>query len=93
MATTVEAPDHRRPREVGEGQDRRALPLPARHPHLGAVVARHRLVRPTLGLIVNSFRGRDAQRTAGWWTVMSGNFEGITLDNYRDVLASGAREG
>jgi alpha-glucoside transport system permease protein len=48
---------------------------------------------PTLGLLVNSFRGRDAQRTAGWWTVITGNLEGITLDNYRDVLASGAQGG
>ncbi|MDQ3470186.1 MAG: carbohydrate ABC transporter permease [Actinomycetota bacterium] len=48
---------------------------------------------PTLGLFVNSFRGRDEQRTSGWWTVFTGNFEGFTLDNYREVLAAGVQGG
>jgi alpha-glucoside transport system permease protein len=48
---------------------------------------------PTLGLLVNSFRGRDAQRTTGWWTVISGNFDGFTLDNYKQVLEAGAQGG
>src|SRR5262245_51393020 len=48
---------------------------------------------PTLGLLVNSFRGRDAQRTTGWWTVLSGNFDGFTLDNYKQVLEAGAQGG
>ncbi len=43
---------------------------------------------PTLGLLVNSFRGRDEQRTSGWWTVFTGNFDGFTLDNYREVLSA-----
>ena len=48
---------------------------------------------PTLGLLVNSFRGRDAQRESGWWSIFTGNFDGFTLDNYREVLASGAQGG
>jgi alpha-glucoside transport system permease protein len=43
---------------------------------------------PTLGLLINSFRGRDQQRTAGWWSVLTGNFDGFTLDNYREVLSA-----
>ena len=48
---------------------------------------------PTLGLFVNSFRGRDEQRASGWWTVLGGNFDGFTLDNYKDVLAASAQGG
>src|SRR5215208_5473750 len=43
---------------------------------------------PTLGLLINSFRGRDVQRTSGWWTVLTGNFDGFTLDNYNEVLSA-----
>jgi alpha-glucoside transport system permease protein len=43
---------------------------------------------PTFGLLVNSFRGRDVQRTSGWWTVFTGNLDGFTLDNYREVLSA-----
>jgi len=48
---------------------------------------------PTLGLFVNSFRGRDEQRASGWWTVLGGNFDGFTLDNYKEVLAASAQGG
>lgn len=48
---------------------------------------------PTIGLLVNSFRGRDEQRTTGWWTVLTGNFEGFTLDNYQSVLSAEAQGG
>jgi len=44
---------------------------------------------PTFGLFVNSFRGRDSQRTTGWWT-----FEGPwTLDNYEAILSAGPTGG
>ena len=46
---------------------------------------------PTLGLLVNSFRSRDEQRASGWWSVFTGNFDGFTLDNYREVLSASAR--
>ncbi len=42
---------------------------------------------PTLGLAVNSFRGRDDQRGSGWWTVFSDE-GGSTLDNYETVLTA-----
>src|SRR6056297_2729696 len=43
---------------------------------------------PTLGLFVNSFRDRDAQRSTGWWKVSPGE---LTLDNYDEIF--GARQG
>ena len=48
---------------------------------------------PTFGLLVNSFRSRDQQRSTGWWTVFTGNTEGLTMDNYRDVLGSSQSGG
>jgi alpha-glucoside transport system permease protein len=52
---------------------------------------------PTLGLLINSVRDREQQRTRGWWTVFGGNVDGLTFDNYRDVLgttaAGGMRQG
>jgi alpha-glucoside transport system permease protein len=43
---------------------------------------------PTFGLFVNSFRGKDAQRNSGWWTVFTGNFDQIGLQNYKAVLSN-----
>ncbi|HSL73600.1 MAG TPA: carbohydrate ABC transporter permease [Ilumatobacteraceae bacterium] len=43
---------------------------------------------PTLGLFVNSFRSRDAQRSSGWWTVRP---DEITTANYDQVFS--ARQG
>src|ERR671912_436108 len=40
---------------------------------------------PTLGLLVSSFRTRDAQRASGWWNV---SLDELTLDNYETVLSS-----
>jgi alpha-glucoside transport system permease protein len=48
---------------------------------------------PTVGLLVNSVRTRDQQRGSGWWTVFTGNFKGLTLDNYRQVLGTTAAGG
>jgi alpha-glucoside transport system permease protein len=36
---------------------------------------------PTVGLLVQSFRGKHGQDTKGWWT-----FSDLTLSNYRHVL-------
>ena len=41
---------------------------------------------PTLGLLVNSFRPRNAQHGIGWWTVLPRNWGGFTLSNYQTVL-------
>ena len=48
---------------------------------------------PTFGLFVNSFRTRDAQREAGWWTVFTGGELGLTIENYTDVLSANATGG
>ncbi|MGB3736233.1 MAG: carbohydrate ABC transporter permease [Ilumatobacter sp.] len=43
---------------------------------------------PTLGLLINSFRNRDAQRAKGWWQTSGGE---LTLDNYDQIIQ--ARQG
>ena len=48
---------------------------------------------PTLGLFINSLRDRDTQRASAFWTVFRGNFDGMTLDNYREIFGSDANGG
>ena len=51
---------------------------------------------PTVGLLINSFRTRDAMRGSGWWLFWqdsANGYGGLTLDNYRDILGSNATGG
>ncbi len=51
---------------------------------------------PSLGLFVNSFRSRDAQRNDGWWMFWqdsANGYGGLTLENYSDVLGASATGG
>ena len=48
---------------------------------------------PTIGLFINSFRERDLQRTSAFWTVFRGNFDGMTLENYREIFGTEADGG
>jgi alpha-glucoside transport system permease protein len=45
---------------------------------------------PTLGLFINSFRSRDAQRNTGWWKVRP---DELTLDNYDQIFSARAGLG
>jgi alpha-glucoside transport system permease protein len=48
---------------------------------------------PNIGLLVNSVRDRDAQANTGWWQIFQGDFDNLTLDNYREVLGTTAAGG
>ena len=41
---------------------------------------------PTIGLLVTSFRTREAAASTGWWSALTQG--GWTLDNYAQVLGS-----
>ena len=45
---------------------------------------------PTLGLFINSFRSRDAQRATGWWKVKPSE---LTIDNYDTIFSARAGLG
>lgn len=42
---------------------------------------------PTIGLFANSFRTRDAQSASGWWSLLN-DPQGLSLENYSDVMAA-----
>ena len=44
---------------------------------------------PTIGLLITSLRPRTESNSNGWWNVFA-NPTQITIDNYRDVLTTGA---
>ena len=45
---------------------------------------------PTLGLFINGFRARDAQRNSGWWRVVP---DELTLANYDEIFTADAGLG
>jgi len=49
---------------------------------------------PTMGILVNSLRDRDAQRNTGWWVgLWPGNWGDMTLSNYDQVINARASIG
>ena len=47
---------------------------------------------PSLGLLINSFRTRDAQRSAPFWQIFSDSANGYgapSIENYNEVLITG----
>ena len=60
----------------------RRLPI-----HLALVIIGLLWLVPTLGVFVTSFRGREAVRTSGWWTVFT-PAEAATTENYDAYCAS-----
>ncbi|HRC40879.1 MAG TPA: carbohydrate ABC transporter permease [Tetrasphaera sp.] len=47
---------------------------------------------PVVGLLINSFRSRDAQLNSGWWSIVKNPFDSTvwTLSNYTQVLGENA---
>jgi alpha-glucoside transport system permease protein len=47
---------------------------------------------PVIGLLISSFRTRDAQLSSGWWTAIANplDFTQWTLSNYQQVLSENA---
>src|SRR3546814_16965429 len=45
---------------------------------------------PTIGLLLSSFRAERAVKNEGWWTIFTN--PQLTIENYKKVLASGARK-
>jgi len=44
---------------------------------------------PTLGLLITSFRGRDASNSSGWWTIFTNpGGADLTTGNYSEVVQS-----
>ncbi|MFW5768759.1 MAG: carbohydrate ABC transporter permease, partial [Spirochaetota bacterium] len=42
---------------------------------------------PTIGVLITSIRPADEVSRTGWWRVFNRETGGVTLDNYRQVLA------
>ena len=57
---------------------------------LGVIIIVVLWLIPTIGLLISSFRQKDAVNTTGWWTVLSNPFDfgQWTFENYDAVLSS-----
>ncbi|GIG29585.1 carbohydrate ABC transporter permease [Cellulomonas marina] len=96
MSTTVQVPPRlpdqvrrggtarRQRRSKGGDEQGRANPLAK----LAVLVLALAWFVPVLGLLITSFRTRDAANSSGWWTVFldPSTWGAFTLDNYAQVL-------
>ena len=91
MSTTLaEAPSKKSMKQVARMKD-------GRHRSWTSIIVMVVLVIlwtvPTVGLLISSFRSREAVATSGWWTaIFNPAGQGWTLDNYAGVL-TGANMG
>ncbi len=88
VGTPAEDPQLRRPQPAKRGAGSASWFV-----RIGLLVVCVVWMVPVVGLLINSFRTRDAQFDSGWWTAIANplDFSRWTVDNYSQVL--GAESG
>jgi alpha-glucoside transport system permease protein len=84
--TPAEEPQIIRHSKLGSGAGSATWPV-----RIGLLILCIAWMVPALGMLVNSFRPRDAQFSSGWWTAFFNPFgSSWTIQNYGQVLTSDA---